>query len=92
MNRQYESMTRGTVGDRTVRVWATETELTTGPRRDIEEAIAAVNTEFMDGEHRFPNKWTCERVAAVLDALPDIAAYEILDTAGNGALVYPDWK
>jgi hypothetical protein len=31
-------------------------------------------------------------IVKALDALPYIAAYEILDPLGNGGLVYPDWK
>jgi uncharacterized protein (DUF2141 family) len=79
MNRQYESMTKVVKGDLVVRVWRTETEFTSGNNYDIKQALVLAS----------PNH---NSISTVLDGLPNIAAYEILDKDGNGALVYPDWN
>lgn len=76
-NRQYESMTRIIVDQWTVRVWFTEYELTHGPNYHV---IAAVTSAPVGG------------IAEALDKISGVAAYEILDKDGNGAVVYPDWS
>jgi hypothetical protein len=79
MNRQYESMTKVVKGDLVVRVWRTETSFTGGENHDIIVAINKTDEDY-------------HALSIALDSLPDIAAYEILDKNGNGALVYPDWN
>lgn len=79
MNRQYESMTKVVKGDLVVRVWRTEDKFTSGKNKDIQIAIALADTSY-------------GAISESLDSLPNIAAYEILDKDGNGALVYPDWN
>lgn len=79
MNRQYESMTKVVRGDLVIRVWRTETKFTSGDNEDIKAAITLTPSNY-------------EAISEVLDTFPDIAAYEILDKDGNGALVYPDWN
>jgi hypothetical protein len=79
MNRQYESMTKVVKGDLVVRVWRTETSFTGGENDDIIVAINKTDEDY-------------HALSIALDSLPDIAAYEILDKNGNGALVYPDWN
>lgn len=80
MNRQYESMTKVVKGDLVVRVWRTEKSFTGGENHDIKAAINRVDVASKLG------------ISIALDNLPNIAAYEILDKDGNGALVYPDWN
>lgn len=88
-NRQYESMTRLKLGPYTIRVWRTEPQLAVGFNADIRRAIEWIEPEGI-GERPF-DAVACD-VAEALDALPNIAAYEILDEDGDGAIVYPDWK
>lgn len=84
-NRRYESMTRVQHGGLTVRVWRTEESHTYGPNEEIEKTIRSV--------HIWPNPHsTSLLISRALDGLPNIAAYEILDGEGHGAIVYPDWK
>ena len=78
-NRVHESMTRVLAGVYTVRVWRTVDKLTIGPDREVATAIRQAPPTFAG-------------ISAALDALSDIAAYEILDANCNGAIVYPDWK
>lgn len=78
-NRQYESMTKVVKGDFVVRVWRTEQSFTTGDNADIKVALALAEDDY-------------RAISYILDDLPNIAAYEILDKEGNGALVYPDWN
>jgi len=79
MNRQYESMTKVVKDHLIVRVWRTEQEFTTGNNSDIKAAIVLANADP-------------QSISEILDTFPNIAAYEILDKDGNGALVYPDWN
>lgn len=86
-NRCYESMTRIKVGDYTVRVWMTETYLFNGPHPFI---ISALKTGALKAlGKKLP---AVHAIAKILDALNNVAAYEILDKNGNGCIVYPDWK
>ena len=79
MNRQYESMTKVVKDRLIVRVWRTEQEFTTGNNSDIYSAVVLANDDP-------------QSISEILDTFPNIAAYEILDKDGNGALVYPDWN
>jgi hypothetical protein len=79
MNRQYESMTKVVKGDLVVRVWRTEKSFTGGENHYIKAALDRVDEDY-------------HCISIALDNLPNIAAYEILDKDGNGALVYPDWN
>lgn len=72
-------MTKVVKGDLVVRVWRTETSFTGGENSDIKSAII-----LAPASHK--------AISEILDTLPNIAAYEILDKDGNGALVYPDWN
>ena len=72
----YESMTRVVAGDFVVRVWKSESVPTYGPSQDI--------TDALQGSH--PGE-----IRKTLEAIPDIAAYEILDANGNGLVAYFDW-
>ena len=78
-NRQYESMTKVVKDRLIVRVWRTEQEFTTGNNSDIYSAVVLANDDP-------------QSISEILDTFPNIAAYEILDKDGNGALVYPDWN
>jgi len=78
-NRQYESMTKVVKNNLTVRVWRTEQEFTTGNNSDIYAAIVLANDDP-------------QSISEILDTFTNVAAYEILDKDGNGALVYPDWN
>ncbi len=71
-------MTRVHVGEHTVRVWSTKDKLTSGP---VPEVMALSKLDDP----------TLTEISSALDALENVAAYEILDGLGNGALVYPDW-
>lgn len=82
-NRVVESMTKVYYEGWTIRVWRTESPVVSDfayPNGDIENNLKAVKP---DGVHE---------IAAVLDRLGFIAAYEILDHRGNGVVVYPDWS
>lgn len=81
-NRCYESMTRVKVGTYMVRVWKTEHSLFPGPDTLIEKTLKTFTDEYV----------ALYKIANALDAFEAIAAYEILDADGNGAIVYPDWK
>ena len=78
-NRQYESMTKVVKDRLIVRVWRTEQEFTTGNNSDIYSAVVLANDDP-------------QSISEILDTFPNVAAYEILDKDGNGALVYPDWN
>ena len=78
-NRVHETMTRVLAGIYAVRVWRAVDKATQGPDREVAAAIRQASPTFAG-------------LTAALDALTDVAAYEILDANGNGALVYPDWK
>lgn len=89
-NPQYESMRKLTIGRFNVRVWVTESEL--GSQENAEDVVnnglAGVivrNPEIEDLE--------IKGILRVISEYDDrIAAVEVLDSKGNGALVYPDWK
>ena len=77
-NRVYEMMTRVICGLYVVRVWSESDIFLGGPDSQVVDALEGV--EYASD------------VAFALDQLEHVAAYEILDEDGNGALVYPDWK
>jgi hypothetical protein len=81
MNRQLESMTKGNTERFTVRVWRTEDSFDVINNSDIESEIKKC--------HYYQ---TPQQVAEDLEKIPRVAAVEVLDTSGNGVLVYPDWK
>lgn len=89
-NRQYETMTRLDVGVYKVRVWTTVDEISAGPDQRIIEAL--FEHDWLDDYTRRPAAPNVNSIAAVLEKLDRIAAYEILDQSGHGAIVYPDWK
>jgi len=81
MNRQLESITKGTTERFTVRVWRTEDSLDGINNSDIQSEIKKC--------HYYQ---TQQQVAEDLEKFPRVAAVEVLDTNGNGIVVYPDWK
>lgn len=78
-NRQLETMTITRIGPFRIRVWTTVKAFTMGPDDRVFEAL-----------RKLP-KITARVIAERLDKISGVAAYEILDHAGNGAIVYPDW-
>ena len=83
MNRIYESMTRVKHYDCTVRVWCREPYFSMAPRYAIAIAIQNLPRSFDVDQAKM--------IAELLDGIPDVSAYEILDDLGNGGIVYPDW-
>jgi hypothetical protein len=81
-------MTKVTLGHYTVRVWATVNRPTMGPNKEITEALNNMYVSRRSASRPVGP----DDISEVLDAFEDIAAYEILNPAGNGGLVYPDWK
>lgn len=75
-----ESMTRVEVGSITVRVWRTEPEVKEKyDNTDIQTAVRNnARSQF-------------NKLAKVVSELPRVSAYEILDSKGNGVVVYNDW-
>lgn len=89
-NRLYESMTRVVLGEKfTVRVWREESELSSGNNADIRARLLPPSSEWY--RHQTFHD-VMRHVSVILDSLPRITAYEIVDADGDGALVYPDWK
>lgn len=86
MNRIYESMTRAIGWEHIVRVWREEASFKSGPDEEIRRLLQNVRLERLKGSLEVA------RISQVLDALPRIAAYEILNQDGDGVVVYPDWK
>lgn len=80
-NRCYEQMTKVHIGRYRVRVWTTTLNFICTP--DLR--ILTLANEL---DHRNPAPYI---ISQELDKLPNIAAYEILDTEGHGIVVYPDW-
>lgn len=75
-----------------VRVWVTADKFTMGPDMRVQDILLSVVPRI---DPEAPNV-AIECVAATLDQLHaegvPIAAYEILNDDGDGALVYPDWS
>lgn len=98
-NRQYESMTKVVLSsDFIVRVWCAENSIEDdGPRAAVYAALApfrgfmrpVLPGTSVAGGHNW--RTVAHQVAAALDLVKDVAAYEILDAAGNGIVVYTDW-
>lgn len=78
-------MTRVPLAHWTVRVWTTEDHIVVGPDSDVVEAVlcAAIDAPLVDDQPAF--------VARALDQMERVAAYEVVDLNGNGAVVYRDW-
>lgn len=78
-NPVYESMTRWTVGNHTIRVWREEPFYTVGPDEEVVNKIL---------------KWRRDinRIVYAVGSMPRVAAIEVLDQHGNGGLFYPDWQ
>lgn len=94
-NRQYETMTRLEVGIYHVRVWTTVGHLVAGPDQRIIQAFFEHDWLVLPRRRTVaaqPAPPDIASISAVLDKLDHIAAYEILDQDGHGAIVYPDWK
>lgn len=72
-------MTKVVKGNLTIRVWRTESDFGPKDNNDIKVALTLVDEDY-------------GLISNAIDALPNIAAYEVLDKEGNGSLVYPDWN
>lgn len=84
-NRVYESMTRVKSQGWTVRVWRDEPNLEAAiapDNLDIERVVKGVSYRG----------FSVSNLIRELEALPCIAAIEVLDADGNGTLLYPDWR
>ena len=82
----YERMTKVQLMGHTIRAWESVESLMPGPNHEITIALRSAVTGQPGDLHVTP-----EGLAAVLDAMPAVAAYEILDPMGNGCVVYRDW-
>ena len=80
-NRVYERMTKVQCLGWTVRVWSSVPGFQMGPDPEIRQ---------------FVSRWDGQNPELIATGLcrcyPCIAAVEVLDAAGNGGLIYPDWK
>lgn len=86
LNRCYESMTRINTPFLTVRVWRTEKDLLDACDADDLNSNADIRAALK-------GKKTKREIMLAIEALPRIAAVEVLDRqTGDGALLYPDWK
>ena len=79
MARLHETMTKCLCCGWTVRVWRTATPDQCGPDDEIRMALE---------EEAWHDRGD---IAAKLDSMAGIAAYEILDGYGNGTVCYVDW-
>jgi len=80
-NRVYETMTRVECCGFRVRVWRTAVDV--GAVAPDEEIRAALAEEVWHDR---------DDIAAKVETFAGVAAYEIVDGAGNGIVVYPDWS
>ena len=89
LNRITEMMTKVRVGFYTVRVWTIAGDDDCGPDNRVLDALQDLVKAKPSAA---PVMW--HEISTAVDALgPDVvAAYEVLDDAGDGAVVYPDWK
>lgn len=87
MSRVYESMTRARVGPFTVRVWKNENDFVFGPNRVVKRELGFLHQR----SDRYLVVQLPEQIKQILETIPGVNAYEILDAQGDGALVYPDW-
>lgn len=81
VNPVYETMTKATNGNWTIRVWASAPEFALGPDREI---LAEIEEWHGMAARLF--------VHGLIVKFPRIAAIELLDKDGNGGLYYPDWN
>lgn len=82
-NREFESLTQVNLpGGGSCRVWRTEatwSAAVTPDNRDIKQIAEALGSDPL-------------ALGLALEALPRVSAIAIVDAAGNGATLYPDWK
>ena len=85
-NPQYESMRAFSSGEHRIRVWITETAIGgQDAANDIASSLSEQMSELVG--------WSLLAKLGFISTYDDrIAAVEVLDSLGNGALVYPDWK
>lgn len=91
-NRMTEMMTKVSLSHLcTVRVWSIAKEGDTGPD---DRVVKALNEARQMARAGAMDVFVRDSAVDAIEALgPDVvAAYEILDERGNGAVVYPDWK
>ena len=79
MARIYETMTKVLCCGWSVRVWRAATADQCGPDEEVRMALEEEAWHDRDD------------IAAKLDSMAGIAAYEILDGYGNGSVCYVDW-
>lgn len=78
-NRVYETMTRVVTNLGVVRIW-----------RAVPDIDAPVETELLElGETVWGDR---KKLAAVIEEVEGVSAYEILDEGHCGIVVYPDWS
>lgn len=88
MTLSYESMTQSTVGGWRVRVWVTEQDFRLGPRVEILDLILVAAAQ---DAINLPQRLESALRSWALTTGTNIAAYEIVDPLGNGAVAYVDW-
>lgn len=97
-NRLYESMTKMVVSifaePLYVRVWRSEERLRFGPDHSVQECVAEVSDRYHGcARHdEYACRGFCEALMEELSNLPGVEAVEVVDSRGDGALIYPDWK
>lgn len=79
MVKTYEHLRRVQVGPFTVRLWIA------GWEPDLSESVLNRAIEAVGGCDR--TETACERVGRI----GGVNAVEVLDSSGNGALLYPEW-
>lgn len=81
----FETMTTCRVDDLTVRVWAASPSRVFGPNVEILSALEKLDERRRKGRLTFPQ--LCDEI----ERLPGVAAYEVTDGHGQGAVVYLEW-
>lgn len=82
-NRVVESMTRIRTSRWKVRVWRTE---------EAPYSWKWDNNDIINLGNRILSSHTPLEIGEMIEQLPRIAAYEILDRDECGVVVYPDWS
>lgn len=89
MNTIYETMTKVSLGHSTVRVWRSSTVIALGPDLEIKSKIRDIQNRMYDTHSVVDTRLA---ILQEIAAMPYVEAVEVLDSYGNGGLVYPDWK
>lgn len=91
-NVQFESMSQFIIATFRVRIWRTEATLDDAVHisrnKDLQAIAKDINMRWLSptpdqARSKIFNEFRhCERIAAI----------EVVDARGNGAIIYPDWK